>query len=436
MIIKRPLIYISFLALSVLSVSFVSGNTENRNYSESFPSVVCPQKLSGLNSQVSIASAKVQFQSLENRSSKTVPFKSSRYTLANNSVVINAKSITPVVWQSRTGSWSGGAICTGPATSQWFVGGSANVTSRGHLLVANSGLSDAIIDIATYSENGNQPIKSFTLKSRSSTQIALDALAPGDRLLAIHVTPRSGRINSFLIDEQGAGLKSLGGDFVNAFSAPAQEIFIPAVPNQIISKGQKSSSSHTLRILAPGTVDTTFSAEILTTDGRFIPVELSSRTISAGAVSEFTFAPEIAAKIFSVHITSQEPVVASISTSVASNGHKDFVWSTGVPELTTMSMAISGLTPLFTFTGDSISLRITVTFANGKKVSKQLKGEDLVAWRAPNNSTVISIDSTNKKTYAGAIITSIDGYGFIPVAPGSVLTRVEVPNSNIRVLNP
>ena len=40
------------------------------------------------------------------------------------------------------------------------------------------------------------------------------------------------------------------------------------------------------------------------------------------------------------------------------------------------------------------------------------------------------------QTYAGALVSSVNGYGYFPIAPGSVLTRVEVPDSNIRILNP
>jgi hypothetical protein len=191
-----------------------------------------------------------------------------------------------------------------------------------------------------------------------------------------------------------------------------------------------------LRILAPGNVETQFTAEILTTDGRFIPVGLNAHTISAGVVADITFSPSIAAKVFAVHITSQEPVVASISTPLTSNGHKDFVWSTSVPTLSPLTMAISGLTPLFTFAGDSISVELSVTFLNGKKRTSHITGTDIAAWRAPANAKTVTFISTNKNTYGGAIVTSTDGYGYFPVEAGSVLTRVEVPNSNIRVLNP
>ena len=65
-----------------------------------------------------------------------------------------------------------------------------------------------------------------------------------------------------------------------------------------------------------------------------------------------------------------------------------------------------------------------------------IKGSDIATWRVPANSRSITIVSTSKESYAGALVASANGYGFIPVQAGSVLTKVEIPNSNIRVLNP
>ena len=170
----RSLRYIAVLAICFLSASLFNVTTKSRNYSESFPALVCPPSLEGLSSQLSVANSQVKYQGLTNRSTKMTSFRTTRFALTNGAIVVNAEGITPVVWESRPGNWSGGALCAGPQISQWFVGGSANVTSRGHLIVANSGLSDAIVDIQVYSEKGKQPLKSITLKSRSFKLIALD----------------------------------------------------------------------------------------------------------------------------------------------------------------------------------------------------------------------------------------------------------------------
>jgi len=433
---KAPFSFIAALIACFLVASGLNVAVQSNSYSETYPAVVCPPTLNGLNSQISISSGKTQYQRLENRSSKTLPFKTLRFPVSKDSLVISAQGVTPVIWQSRSGSWAGGTICSGPVASQWFVGGSANVTTRGRLVLTNSGLSDAIVDIQSYSENGKQPIESVNLNSKSFMQLSLDSLAPGDKSLTIQVTSRSGRVNSFVIDEQGAGLRALGGDFVNSSTKPTTSIVIPAIPNQLPKKGQKTSSSHTLRILSPGDVDTNFTVEVLSADGRFTPVGLSSRRITAGVVSEFSLAPNISASAFAVRITSPEPIVAAISSSVTISGHKDFVWSTATPELVPMTIAITGLSPLIAFTGESIAVRVEATLINGKKVRAVVKGTDIATWRAPANARSMTIISTSKKVFAGALVASSNGYGFFPIENGSVLTKVEVPNSNIRVLNP
>jgi hypothetical protein len=433
---RAPVSFIAALIACFLVASGLNVAVQSNSYSETYPAVVCPPTLNGLNSQISISSGKTQYQRLENRSSKTLPFKTLRFPVSKDSLVISAQGVTPVIWQSRSGSWAGGTICSGPVASQWFVGGSANVTTRGRLVLTNSGLSDAIVDIQSYSENGKQPIKSVNLNSKSFMQLSLDSLAPGDKSLTIQVTSRSGRVNSFVIDEQGAGLRALGGDFVNSSTKPSTSIVIPAIPNQLPKKGQKTSSSHTLRILSPGDVDTNFTVEVLSADGRFTPVGLSSRRITAGVVSEFSLAPNISASAFAVRITSPEPIVAAISSSVTISGHKDFVWSTATPELVPMTIAITGLSPLIAFTGESIAVRVEATLINGKKVRAVIKGTDIATWRAPANARSMTIISTSKKVFAGALVASSNGYGFFPIENGSVLTKVEVPNSNIRVLNP
>jgi hypothetical protein len=433
---EKPFLFLSALIASFMIASGVSTVSKPSNYSESYPVVVCPPTLNGLSSQISISSRKTQYQRLENRSSKTLPFKALRFPVSKDSLVITAEGTTPLIWQSRAGSWAGGTLCSGPNASAWFVGGTANVTSRGRLMLVNSGLSDAIVDIQSYTENAKQPVKSVNLKSKNYMQISLDSLAPGDKALAVQVVPRSGRVNAFMIDEQGAGLKALGGDFVNSYPNASKEIVIPAIPNQPPKKGQKSSASHTLRILTPGDVNTTFTLEVLSADGSFVPVGMSSRSIDAGVVSEFSLEPKISANAFAVRITSAEPIVASVSSSVVISGKKDFVWSTATPPLAPMSIAVTGLSPLIAFAGDSISVKVQAKLINGKTVSKVIKGSDSATWRVPENSRSITIISSSKGVFAGALIASSNGYGFIPIQNGSALTRVEVPNSNIRVLNP
>jgi hypothetical protein len=431
---NRPLKFLAVL-LSVIAVaSVLSVAVTSKNFSESYPAVVCPPTLDGLGSQISLSSKKTPFQRLQNRTTKTAPVKVLRLPVNKDSLVISSEGVTPVVWQSRSGSWAGGALCTGPASSQWFVGGAADVTTRGRLVIVNSGLSDAVVDVESFTENGKQPLRAITVVSKNYTVIPIDSLAPGDKTLTVQVAPRSGRINAFMIDEQGKGLKALGGDLVNASALASKNVVIPAVPNQMSKKSP--ALSHTLRVLTPGDVDANVTVEVMSSDGVFVPVGLTSRSISAGIVTEFQLDPNITSNVMAVRITATEPVVAAIKSTVVVSGRKDFVWSSAAPELAPLTIAVTGLTPLISFAGDRINVSVDVTLINGKVIRQNVKGADFANWRVPANARSFTVVKVGAATYAGALVSSANGYGYFPIAAGSVLTKIEVPDSNIRVLNP
>jgi hypothetical protein len=432
--IARPFRFLGVLLGVVGISSILSVAVTTQNFSESYPVVVCPPTLDGLGSQISLSSKKTPFQRLQNRTTKTAQVKLLRLPVNKDSLVITSEGVTPVVWQSRAGSWAGGALCMGPASSQWFVGGAADVTTRGRLIIVNSGLSDAVVDVESYTENGKQPLRTVNVSSKDFLVIPIDSLAPGDKTMTVHVAPRSGRVNAFMIDEQGKGLKALGGDLVNASATASKTVVIPAIPNQ--NSKNTPALPHTLRVLAPGDVDASITVEVLSGDGVFVPVGLNARSISAGIVTEFKLDPKINSKVMAIRITSTEPVVAAVKSTTVVTGRKDFVWSTAAPELVPLTMAITGLDPAISFAGESINVALNVTLTNGKVVQHNVKGSDIVNWRVPVNARSFTITKVGPGTYAGALVSSVNGYGYFPIAAGSLLTKIEVPDSNIRVLNP
>ena len=430
----RSLGFLAALVSALCVGALLSVAVTTKSYSESYPAVVCPPTIAGLTSQISLTSKKTPFQRLQNRTNKTAPVKVLRLPVNKDSLLFNSEGVAPVVWQSKASSWAGGAVCTGPATSQWFVGGTADITTRGRLMILNSGLSDAVVDVQSFTENGKQPLRTITVVSRSYLVITTDSLAPGDKYLVVHVAPRSGRVNAFMIDEQSKGLSSLGGDLVNFAPTASKSMMIPAIPHQI--KDRSAALPHTIRVLTPGDVDANVTAEVLSADGVFIPVGLTSRSISTGIVTEFQFTPKITSTVLAVRITSTEPVVAAIKSTVTVSGRKDFVWSTPAPALVPLTIAISGLTPLISFAGDRINVSLDVTLNNGKVVRKTIKGTEIATWRAPDAARSFTITKVGPDTFAGALVSSVNGYGYFPIAPGSLLTKIELPDSNIRVLNP
>ena len=430
---KKGAILAAIIAVLLLATNLFDANTNSRQYSKSFPAVVCPPNPAGVTTVTSVSSKKTPFYRVGNKSTKLVDIKTLRYSSVSDPILLQTDGQTPVSFQSRTGIWAGSVLCTAPATSQWFVGGTSDVSSKGVIYIVNSGLSVSIVDIFTWSENGEQAIKTLSLKADSSVAVKLDSLAPGDSNIVVEVVARSGRVNSFLVDERANGLQKLGGDSVNAISAPARKFVITGIPQQLVNN---KVPNHYLRLFVPGVADANFTLELLSNNGRFIPIGFNERKLVSGKVVELKLTPEVAKGAFAIKLTSDQPLVAAIRSRSTSNGNSDFVWITPAAALAPLQIAIGGISPRIIFAGDAIAVDLRVTFSNGKVKEQSITGSDLVSWQVPNNAIAITVLSAGIDNYAGALIAAKSGYAFFPIASGAELTKVAIPSSNIRVLNP
>lgn len=427
--VRRYLVVALTLGALVVASNSLSGSISRDQFSLSYAAVVCPATSSGLSSQISIGSSSTKIHRVGSTSAKFVNSRAMRIPVPRDPVLVDAKGITPIVWQSRAGSWAGGTICSDPVASQWFVGGSADITSRGKLILVNSGLSESVADVYIWSGTTPTTSKVFSIKANSFQSVGLDSLAPGESSIVIRVVSRSGRLNAFVVDERGKGLRTLGGDLVSPGIAPAKQIFIPAIPLQ---QKIKNAPAQQLRLLAPGDADANVSVEIISGDGRFTPVGFDAITLKKGQVMNFSLSPSVKSSVYGVRINSDEPIVAGVFANVG----RDFVWSSSVPVLTPFTIAMTGMSPLLVFVGDSINVEIELGIAGGKKVSKTIRGSDIAFWRVPGNARNLTFLRVSANTYASALQNSVNGYGSIPIVAGSVLTKSAIPSANIRVLNP
>ena len=426
---KKFVIVALTLGLVIASSNTLSGSISREQYTLSYPPVVCPATLSALSSQVSMGSRNTKIHRVGSTSAKFIKSRALRIPVPADPIVIDAQGITPITWQSRAGSWAGGTICTDPAASQWFVGGSADITARGKLILVNSGLSESVADVYVWSGATPASTKAISIKANSFESVGLDSLAPGEFSIVVRVVSRSGRLNAFVVDERGKGLRALGGDLVSPGIAPAKEIYIPAIPLQ---QKVKNPPAQQLRLLAPGDADANVSVEIISGDGRFTPVGFDEITLKKGLVSNYPLSPSVASSVYGVRITSDEPIVAGAFANVG----RDFVWSSSVPALTPFAVSMTGMSPLLVFVGDSINVELELSVAGGKKVRKTIRGNDIAFWRVPGNARNLSFVRVSANTYGSALQASVNGFGSIPLIAGSVLTKSAIPTANIRVLNP
>lgn len=430
---KRLVMIASIAAMTLLLSNLTQGTVNRRDFSESFPPVVCPATPSAQTSAVSLPSTQTGFRILGKSSNKFKPARTLRLQQGSSPTILDTRNMTSPVWQIKRGVWAGATICSAPSISQWFVGGNADVSSKGKLFLINSGLSEAIVDVGVWSEAGIRSPRVITLKANSSIVQTLASLDPGSKSLTIHVNPRSGRVNTFMIDERGRGLRALGGDIVNATTAPSNVVVIPAIP-QIARSGKVLA--HKLRLLAPGDLPAQISVELISPEGSFVPFGFDERTIQAGIVTELDLKPKLSPGTFALRISSDIPIVASVYSSTLSKGKSDFVWSTATDPMGAYSLAVNGLAPLLSFTGDNIAISLIVRFTNKKEKTYKIEGDAIATFRVPDNARTVVFNKVSGETHGGALIATQSGYGFFPLIPGSQLTRVLLPSPNIRVLNP
>jgi hypothetical protein len=430
--IKRALIIIGTAALILVTSNYLITGIPKLTYSQSYPPVVCPPTDLNVKAQVSIVSKNIPFRKIFGKSTVLSPIKTTQYSITKDAILLDQGEVSSLTWQSLPGVWAGATLCRAPQGDQWFVGGSADVTSKGRLYVVNSGLSDAIVDVMVWSQAGSQAGKVLTVRANSSVRVPLDLLATGASRLVIRVTVRSGRINAFLIDERVKGLKTLGGDSVNSINFPQTDLVLSGIPHQA-TKGK--GGPHTLRILVPGNLDANIRVDSISKDGVFVPVGLDGMNIPHGQVVDIALTPTIAYSAFSLRIRSDQPIVAGVYTPLRMKDHQDIVWNSTSLQLVPMTMAVTGLSPTLVFTGDTIDIVVSTRLSKGGTKRSHITGSDAVIWKVPDGAQSISISDIKSQVAGGGLITSTSGVGAFPLAVGSVLAKAPVPVPDIAVIN-
>lgn len=434
---RRPLTLLSIFLTVVVLANVLSVAVSGGKFSTNFPAVVCPSTPKDLTTAISMPSVKSQIRLTGTKSLSLIPTQTLRYMQSEAPVVLESQGTTPIVWQIRKGVWAGATICSSSQSEAWFVGGAADVTSKGRLVLVNSGLSPAIVDIDIWNEIGPQPTKSVTLKSNSFSEIGIDTLAPGSNSVVVKTLVRSGRVTSYMLDERGKGLRALGGDIINSTSQPQKSVYIPAIPHTVRKDRSKTVElPHTLRILVPGEIDARVTVTVFSTDGTFIPAGLENKVIKSGSVVNLDLSPNMPASKFGVQLSSDEPILASVFSPTIAEGKSDFIWSTAVTPLTKYTLSNSGLSPQLIFIGEKVAVELELFFSNGKRKNISAKGEGIATVKIPDGVRSISILKAGKGNYGAGLIATKSGYGYFPLSPGSVLTKSSVPMSNIRVLTP
>lgn len=400
---------------------------------QSYPATACPGGVSGAQETALLASKNIEIRNINQPNVELKKNGSGSYPLNRGAILVAGNVANTNVIMTRSGKWTSAATCTISGPVNWFVGGTANVTSQSKLILINSGLSDALIDLTAYSESGSSQSLPVTVRASSEKVVRIDSLSPGSERIVLKVETRSGRVTSYLLDERVRGLSNIGADFVPAISEAGRELVIAGLS---VKLGSSSSIKHTLRLMSVGEVDASASVEIISPDGVYVPVEIGEISLNAREVTDIDLSGvDFGSKTFALKINATNEIVASVLSEVKSGSISDFTWSAPSRSFNTVNFNIYGLEPVMSFVGERIILSISWRDRQGRGNSELIRGDEIVNWRVPPNARLMTINSTNP-VVAAMSWKSGDGVARLGIAPSTNLESATKPVADIAVIQP
>jgi len=400
---------------------------------QSYPATACPGGVSGAQETALLASKNIEIRNINQPNVELKKNGSGSYPLNRGAILVAGNVANTNVIMTRSGKWTSAATCTISGPVNWFVGGTANVTSQSKLILINSGLSDALIDLTAYSESGSSQSLPVTVRASSEKVVRIDSLSPGSERIVLKVETRSGRVTSYLLDERVRGLSNIGADFVPAISEASRELVIAGLS---VKLGSSSSIKHTLRLMSVGEVDASASVEIISPDGVYVPVEIGEISLNAREVTDIDLSGvDFGSKTFALKINATNEIVASVLSEVKSGSISDFTWSAPSRSFNTVNFNIYGLEPVMSFVGERIILSISWRDRQGRGNSELIRGDEIVNWRVPPNARLLTINSTNP-VVAAMSWKSGDGVARLGIAPSTNLESATKPVADIAVIQP
>ena len=408
-------------------------SSSNSVVTQSYPATACPAGVSGAKATALLASKNIEIRNINQPNAELKKNGAGSYPLSRGAILVAGNAANTNVIMTRSGKWSSAATCTISPSINWFVGGTANVTSQSKLILINSGLSDALIDLTAYSESGASQSLPVTVKASSEKVVRIDSLSPGSERIVLKVETRSGRVTSYLLDERVRGLSNIGADFVPATSEASRELVIAGLN---VKLGSSSSIKHTLRLMSVGEVDASASVEIISPDGVYVPVGFGEISLNAREVTDIDLSGvDFGSKAFALKISATEEIVASVLSEVKSGSVSDFTWSAPSQSFNSVTFNIYGLEPVISFVGERVILSIVWRDRQGKSNSELIRGDEIVNWRVPPNTRLLTISSASPVVAAMSWISG-DGVARLGIAPSTSLESATKPVADIAVIQP
>jgi hypothetical protein len=218
------------------------------------------------------------------------------------------------------------AACLPARPQWWFVGAGSELGRGSALLVSNPAAEPARFDLALYARSGPVDVLVGTgidLAPQAHVRLRLDALAPGQDVLAIQVRATVGRVGAALRDvavpREGS---PRGVDFIPAASAPDTALVLGGIPG--------GAGARDLILVNPGTQFATVAVRLITEEGTTGLAGLPVASVPAGSVISIPLAGALAERPGSLLLTSDVPITGGVRASWGALT-RDLSWLSAVP---------------------------------------------------------------------------------------------------------
>ncbi|TNC31227.1 DUF5719 family protein [Mumia zhuanghuii] len=204
--------------------------------------------------------------------------------------------------------------CPRPAPERWFVGAGSTAQRRTALVLTNTSSNPGVVDVSMYGTAGEVDgvgATGIVVEPQTSRVVRLEQLAAGETEMAVRVVVRRGAVAVAATDASSVGTAAAGSELLPPSALPSNTVTVAGVPAH--------RASRTLLVANPSERTATVSLSIATNDGVFTPTGLESIDVAPQAVTSVTLPASISARAYSVRMTSDVPVTASVRTTTGSD---------------------------------------------------------------------------------------------------------------------
>ncbi|MBT0770336.1 hypothetical protein KIH74_15445 [Kineosporia sp. J2-2] len=206
--------------------------------------------------------------------------------------------------------------CDQSSADAWLVGGGTVTGERLRLVLSNPTAATSVVDVVVLGEGGRVEAPSgvgVVVPAGRQTPLFVDALAPGQERVAVHVVARNGQVIARMHDSVLRGLVAGGVDVVSPAAAPAKRQIVPGI--SLVNGYSKTAGdtaapgSTSIRVAVPGSEEAVVRVRLLGSTGEIDLPTSGVVNVPGGGVADVPVSG-IASGTYTAVVDADVPVIA------------------------------------------------------------------------------------------------------------------------------